>query len=150
MVELRGLGVSCAYRLGCSLSGCDVVVVRSCPELELEPEWLSFLGWLCGKPVLALGHFPPAAMKHDAAGSFTEGNDFFRWLGKRDERARRTISGLRRTHQGRGTGEQRLGPPDKDPGQPVRGCFHYPLQLEFPGGGPAVRVAARAAAIGKR
>ncbi|URD78327.1 UDP-glucoronosyl and UDP-glucosyl transferase [Musa troglodytarum] len=87
MVELRGLGVSGAYRLGCSLSGCDVVVVRSCPELELEPEWLSFLGWLCGKPVLALGHLPPAAMKHDAAGSFTEGNDFFRWLGKREVRS---------------------------------------------------------------
>ncbi|XP_065029227.1 UDP-glycosyltransferase 91C1-like [Musa acuminata AAA Group] len=85
MVELRGLGVSGAFRLGSSLSGCDVVTVRSCPVLE--PEWLSLLGWLCGKPVLPLGHFPPAAMKHDAAGSFTEGNDFFRWLGKREVRS---------------------------------------------------------------
>ncbi|KAJ8511626.1 hypothetical protein OPV22_002060 [Ensete ventricosum] len=81
MFELRGSGVPAwvfPLRVG------DVVVMRSCPELELEPELLSLLGWLCGKPVLPLGHFPPAAMNHDAAGSFTDGNDVFRWLGNRE------------------------------------------------------------------
>ncbi|CAL9204623.1 unnamed protein product [Musa hybrid cultivar] len=116
MVELRGLGVSGAFRLGSSLSGCDVVTVRSCPVLE--PEWLSLLGWLCGKPVLPLGHFPPAAMKHDVAGSFTEGNDFFRWLGKRE-----VADGLEISNQGPGTGDHGWVPRIKILANPSVGGF---------------------------
>ncbi|KAL0920370.1 hypothetical protein M5K25_009500 [Dendrobium thyrsiflorum] len=51
-------GVSEFYRAGKSIQGCQIVLIRSCKELE--PEWLQFLGNLYEKPVVPVGLLPPS------------------------------------------------------------------------------------------
>lgn len=48
--------VSDSYRMGLCISNADVVVVRSC--FELEPEWLKLVEEIHGKPVLPVGELP--------------------------------------------------------------------------------------------
>ncbi|KAL0920369.1 hypothetical protein M5K25_009499 [Dendrobium thyrsiflorum] len=51
-------GVSEMYRAGKSILGSQIVLIRSCKELE--PEWLQLLGHLYGKPVIPVGLLPPS------------------------------------------------------------------------------------------
>ncbi|KAA8546688.1 hypothetical protein F0562_003081 [Nyssa sinensis] len=51
--------VSDAYRFGATITGCDVVAVRSCSELE--PEWLQLLQEIYQKPVIPVGQLPSTA-----------------------------------------------------------------------------------------
>ncbi|KAH0463328.1 hypothetical protein IEQ34_007910 [Dendrobium chrysotoxum] len=51
-------GVSEPYRLAKSIQGCQIVLIRSCKELE--PEWLQLVGHLYEKPVVPVGLLPPS------------------------------------------------------------------------------------------
>ncbi|PKU69882.1 putative UDP-rhamnose:rhamnosyltransferase 1 [Dendrobium catenatum] len=51
-------GVSETYRFGISIQGCQIVLIRSCKELE--PEWLQLLGQLYEKPIIPVGLLPPS------------------------------------------------------------------------------------------
>ncbi|CAA6657810.1 unnamed protein product [Spirodela intermedia] len=52
-------GVSEAIRFGVAISDCQVVAVRSCPELE--PNWLNLLTEIYRKTVVPVGLLPPVA-----------------------------------------------------------------------------------------
>uniref|UniRef100_A0A1D1XLY6 Putative UDP-rhamnose:rhamnosyltransferase 1 n=1 Tax=Anthurium amnicola TaxID=1678845 RepID=A0A1D1XLY6_9ARAE len=58
-IQKDASGVSESYRFGASVGGCQLVAIRSCPDLE--PNWLSLLGNLYQKPVVPLGLLPPSA-----------------------------------------------------------------------------------------
>ncbi|KAH0463311.1 hypothetical protein IEQ34_007893 [Dendrobium chrysotoxum] len=51
-------GVSETYRFGISIQGSQIVLIRSCKELE--PEWLQLLGQLYEKPIIPVGLLPPS------------------------------------------------------------------------------------------
>ncbi|PKU81252.1 Putative UDP-rhamnose:rhamnosyltransferase 1 [Dendrobium catenatum] len=51
-------GVSEFYRAGKSIQGCQIVLIRSCKELE--PECLQLLGHLYEKPIVPVGLLPPS------------------------------------------------------------------------------------------
>ncbi|XP_044509639.1 putative UDP-rhamnose:rhamnosyltransferase 1 [Mangifera indica] len=50
-------GVSDLFRAGSAIAGCDVMAIKS--SMELEPEWLSLLAKLHGKPIVPIGLLPP-------------------------------------------------------------------------------------------
>ncbi|KAG5534315.1 hypothetical protein RHGRI_022445 [Rhododendron griersonianum] len=51
-------GVENFYRAGCTITGCDVLVIRHCREFE--PNWLTLLEELHQKPIIPLGLMPPS------------------------------------------------------------------------------------------
>jgi UDP:flavonoid glycosyltransferase YjiC (YdhE family) len=55
--------VSVLYRFIETLRGCDLLAVRSCAEFE--PEWLTLLEVIHGKPVLPVGLLPPTPQDDD-------------------------------------------------------------------------------------
>ncbi|KAM7515811.1 hypothetical protein LguiA_005394 [Lonicera macranthoides] len=55
--------VSDAYRTGLTLEGCDVMLVRSC--YELESDWLKLLEDLHRKPVFPVGQLPTTSFGSD-------------------------------------------------------------------------------------
>ncbi|KAG5534318.1 hypothetical protein RHGRI_022447 [Rhododendron griersonianum] len=50
-------GVEDFYRVGCIITGCDALAIRHCREFE--PNWLTLLEELHGKPIIPLGLMPP-------------------------------------------------------------------------------------------
>ncbi|KAJ0965295.1 hypothetical protein J5N97_026433 [Dioscorea zingiberensis] len=75
-------GVSQSFRLGSSLAAADVIVVRSC--FELEPEWLPLLEKLYCKPVIPAGHFPSSVQTKNYKYCWDEA---FEWLDKQERRS---------------------------------------------------------------
>lgn len=75
-------GVSDAQRIGWTLDAVQVVVMRSCPEVD--GPWLRLLGDLYSKPVLPAGFLPPPAVQEGAGKASTTitfpGADIFEWL----------------------------------------------------------------------
>jgi len=56
------------YRFMEVMDGCDIVIVRSC--MELEPEWLCLLENLYRKPILPVGQLPTTV--YDNSGNKTD------------------------------------------------------------------------------
>ncbi|XP_058179635.1 putative UDP-rhamnose:rhamnosyltransferase 1 [Rhododendron vialii] len=50
-------GIEDFYRVGCIITGCDALAIRHCREFE--PNWLTLLEELHGKPIIPLGLMPP-------------------------------------------------------------------------------------------
>ncbi|XP_008804284.2 putative UDP-rhamnose:rhamnosyltransferase 1 [Phoenix dactylifera] len=79
--EPQATGAAEDNQAGASVRDCDVVAMRSCPELE--GEWLELLQRLYGKPALPVGHFPRSPTAEDnsnAAGS----DSIFEWLDNKE------------------------------------------------------------------
>ncbi|KAM7523822.1 hypothetical protein LguiA_013724 [Lonicera macranthoides] len=70
--------VSDSFRMGSCISNADVVVVRSC--FELEPEWLKLVQEIHRKPVWPVGELPPVL--NDGGGA---GEDGGVWSGNKDK-----------------------------------------------------------------
>lgn len=74
-------GVSEAVRFGVAIGECQVVAVRSCPELE--PNWLTLLPEIYRKTVVPLGLLPPAA-EEGADEDCRKWRWIFEWLDARE------------------------------------------------------------------
>ncbi|XP_062212146.1 putative UDP-rhamnose:rhamnosyltransferase 1 [Phragmites australis] len=71
-------GISVARRLFLTLQRCSLVAMRTC--VELEPEALSRLPTLFGKPVVPFGLLPPSPDGGRAAGKDGNNDDIVSWL----------------------------------------------------------------------
>lgn len=65
-------------RFGISITGCNLVAVRTC--VEFEPEWFGLLCELYGKPVLPIGFLPPTLEEYEGLGNEEEWIRIKDWL----------------------------------------------------------------------
>lgn len=79
VAQSNPFGVSDMYRLGFTLRGCDVFLVRSC--WELEAEYLELLERLHGKPVVPVGLLPVSKEEGQGANEDTW-RSIIGWLDK--------------------------------------------------------------------
>ncbi|KAJ0965296.1 hypothetical protein J5N97_026434 [Dioscorea zingiberensis] len=75
-------GVSLSFWLDSSLAVADVIIVRSC--FELEPDWFLLLEKLYCKPVIPAGHFPSSVQTKNYKCCWDEA---FEWLDKQERRS---------------------------------------------------------------
>uniref|UniRef100_A0A7C9ABQ7 Uncharacterized protein n=2 Tax=Opuntia streptacantha TaxID=393608 RepID=A0A7C9ABQ7_OPUST len=73
-------GVSDVFRTGVAISGCDVMALRSC--MELEAEYLQLLEKLYGKPVLPIGLLPVSIEDEGERGNNDTWQSAIGWLNK--------------------------------------------------------------------
>lgn len=57
-VSQNASGVSDGFRLGSAIYGSDVLLIRSC--VELEADWLNLFGQINRKPIIPIGLLPPS------------------------------------------------------------------------------------------
>ncbi|KAJ7953510.1 UDP-glycosyltransferase [Quillaja saponaria] len=60
-------GISDVFRAGSIISGSDLIVLRTCLELQMESKWVELTGKLHQKPVIPIGLLPPSlcSKEHD-------------------------------------------------------------------------------------
>ncbi|KAJ7953511.1 UDP-glycosyltransferase [Quillaja saponaria] len=77
-------GVSDMFRAGSIISGCDLIVLRTCLELQMESKWVELTGKLHQKPVVPIGLLPPSLSisEHDDDNHMDKGDDT--WLNIRN------------------------------------------------------------------
>ncbi|GAB4825835.1 hypothetical protein Ancab_008708 [Ancistrocladus abbreviatus] len=86
LAEEDASGVSSKFRLVSTVRGCDVILIRSC--MELEGDYLHLLERLQGKPVVPVGLLPPTTVQDQGSNNDGHNNTWHSindWLSNYDE-----------------------------------------------------------------